>query len=628
MEIVRVFVSMPNGTIYESDSDHRQNVVAAGVRQRPSQKWWSGPTDVPRVYYQKKDPDDRGPVVTPDFAKVERERMAREIRERELGRRAMLRFNRHRVRNLLMRNTMAKELAEERLADVRRAEMFAQPTGRHDPNPYESDSTAREYDQLVDRRDGTRVTLIQRDREVAVASINYARSIMHFAKRLVLSMPIDEAIDALKAVRANRAFPPQADPLDEWDAAMRSPNFIGYLQATHGKRSRDITLLQQEERLYKARVNIWYAEQEARREAEESERHAQECDPFAAYVGARDVFGDPIPRPVPVRQPATLDAGRRHNMHIRHTITVATKLIPAFAHQKTKLLLTRLGWNSTMVVTGDPAQTDLLPDLSGLATIAETAVTLEKSGPRLAELARSGLTAMQVYEHLVIDDLRLACDVLRPVWEEADHADGFCSLEVAPSLAHDTEQTMDQARSLWERVGRPNLMIKIPGTDEGAPAIEEMIYEGRNINVTLLFSVDAYEKIAEAYIRGLERRHEEGLSLDVHSVASFFVSRVDTEVDKRLAAIGREDLQGTAAVANARAAYQAFERLFRGERFARLAAAGASVQRPLWASTGVKDPAYPDTLYVSDLVAEGVVTAEIHAISPGRVDERLSFLAA
>ena len=344
MEIVRVFVSMPNGTIYESDSDHRQNVVAAGVRQRPSQKWWSGPTDVPRVYYQKKDPDDRGPVVTPDFAKVERERMAREIRERELGRRAMLRFNRHRVRNLLMRNTMAKELAEERLADVRRAEMFAQPTGRHDPNPYESDSTAREYDQLVDRRDGTRVTLIQRDREVAVASINYARSIMHFAKRLVLSMPIDEAIDALKAVRANRAFPPQADPLDEWDAAMRSPNFIGYLQATHGKRSRDITLLQQEERLYKARVNIWYAEQEARREAEESERHAQECDPFAAYVGARDVFGDPIPRPVPVRQPATLDAGRRHNMHIRHTITVATKLIPAFAHQKTKLLLTRLGW--------------------------------------------------------------------------------------------------------------------------------------------------------------------------------------------------------------------------------------------------------------------------------------------
>ena len=167
-------------------------------------------------------------------------------------------------------------------------------------------------------------------------------------------------------------------------------------------------------------------------------------------------------------------------------------------------------------------------------------------------------------------DVQLGCDVLRPVWEEADHADGFVSLEVEPALAHDTDGTLAQARDYWQRVDRPNLLIKIPGTEEGVPAIEEAIASGINVNVTLLFSVEAYTAIAEAYIRGMERRLDAGESMDVHSVASFFVSRVDTEVDKRLAASGNEELRGIAAIANARAAYVRYKELFLGERFARL----------------------------------------------------------
>src|SRR2546421_5218081 len=226
---------------------------------------------------------------------------------------------------------------------------------------------------------------------------------------------------------------------------------------------------------------------------------------------------------------------------------------------------------------------------------------------QLRELAERGLGPKQIYDEIAIKDVQLAADVLRPVWEEADHADGFVSLEVSPYLAHETEQTLEQAREYWKRVDRPNLMIKIPGTDEGVPAIEQAIAEGINVNVTLLFAVDAYRKVAEAYIRGLERRAEEGKSLDVHSVASFFVSRVDTEDDKRLAALGKESLQGTAALANARAAHQRLKQIFQGDRFAKLAEAGAPVQRPLWASTGVKNPHYPETKYVDGLVAPHTV---------------------
>src|SRR3954471_21016259 len=179
----------------------------------------------------------------------------------------------------------------------------------------------------------------------------------------------------------------------------------------------------------------------------------------------------------------------------------------------------------------------------------------------LEAMAKEGHDAREIYDEIVVEDLQLATDVLRPVYDSLDGADGFVSLEVHPTLARDTEGTLEQAREYWGRVDRPNLFIKIPGTDEGVPAIEQAIYEGININITLLFSVDAYVKVAEAYIRGLERRHEEGKDLRVASVASFFVSRVDTEVDKRLEKLGREDLQGTAAVANARAAYLRFKEI-------------------------------------------------------------------
>ena len=226
---------------------------------------------------------------------------------------------------------------------------------------------------------------------------------------------------------------------------------------------------------------------------------------------------------------------------------------------------------------------------------------------QIAELSENGLTAREIYDEIAILDVQLAADVLRPAWDEQDHDDGFVSLEVEPGLAHDTEGTLRQAKEYWDRVDRPNLMVKIPGTEEGVQAIEDAIAAGINVNVTLLFSVESYTAIAEAYIRGIQRRHDAGESLDVHSVASFFVSRVDTEVDKRLAELGREDLFGIAAVANARAAYQRFNELFKGERFAELREAGAFLQRPLWASTGVKDPRYPETKYVEELVAPHTV---------------------
>ena len=225
----------------------------------------------------------------------------------------------------------------------------------------------------------------------------------------------------------------------------------------------------------------------------------------------------------------------------------------------------------------------------------------------IEKLAGEGLDAVAIYLNLAIKDVQMACDVMAPVHEETGGKDGFVSLEVEPALAHDTEGTLQQARELWKEVDRPNVMIKIPGTEAGLPAIEDAIADGINVNVTLLFSVESYETVTEAYIKGLERRHEAGESLDVHSVASFFVSRVDSEVDKRLEALGREDLQGQAAIANAQAAYMSFKRIFYGDRFAALRDAGAPVQRPLWASTGVKNPSYPETKYVDELLAPDTV---------------------
>jgi transaldolase/glucose-6-phosphate isomerase len=226
---------------------------------------------------------------------------------------------------------------------------------------------------------------------------------------------------------------------------------------------------------------------------------------------------------------------------------------------------------------------------------------------QIEELARTGALARAIYQDIAIQDVQEAADVLRSVFDDLDGDDGYVSLEVDPDLAFDSDRTIAQAREYWARVDRPNVMIKIPGTTECLPAIEQAIYEGINVNVTLLFSTEAYVTVAEAYVKGLERRHAEGKDLDMRSVASFFVSRVDSEVDKRLEAIGREDLQGQAAVANARAAYQRFEEIFHGERFAELRAAGAHVQRPLWASTGVKNPAYKETKYVEELVGPDTV---------------------
>jgi transaldolase / glucose-6-phosphate isomerase len=226
---------------------------------------------------------------------------------------------------------------------------------------------------------------------------------------------------------------------------------------------------------------------------------------------------------------------------------------------------------------------------------------------QLAQCARAGRSTREIYQELAIKDIQDGCDVLRSVYDETNGYDGYVSFEVDPDLAFDTEKTMEQAREYWRRVDRPNLMIKIPGTDEGVPAIEQMIYEGLNINVTLLFAVAAYERVAEAFIRGLERRREEGKSVDMQSVASFFVSRVDSEVDKRLEAAGNTSLLGRAGLANARAAYRRYQAIFHGERFAALRDAGASVQRPLWASTGVKNPRYSDTMYIDGLVGPETV---------------------
>jgi transaldolase / glucose-6-phosphate isomerase len=225
----------------------------------------------------------------------------------------------------------------------------------------------------------------------------------------------------------------------------------------------------------------------------------------------------------------------------------------------------------------------------------------------LRALARENLDSETIYEHIAIRDVQLAANVLAGVHRETNGRDGFVSLEVSPDLAHDTEGTLEQVRAFWRRVNRGNVMIKIPGTPEGAPAIEQALYEGINVNVTLLFSVAAYERVAEAYLRALERRQNEDLSLDVNSVASFFVSRVDTAVDRQLEAVGRSELAGTAALANARAAYRRFKEIFAGPRWEGLRHAGAAVQRPLWASTGVKNPHYPDTMYVDGLVGPHTV---------------------
>jgi transaldolase len=216
---------------------------------------------------------------------------------------------------------------------------------------------------------------------------------------------------------------------------------------------------------------------------------------------------------------------------------------------------------------------------------------------------------------MAMDDIRGACGVLKPVYDTSRGGDGYVSLEVSPKLAHDTDGTIDAARSIHQQVDQPNLLVKIPGTEAGVPAIQQMISEGRNINVTLIFSLPRYGEVIEAYLSGLEAFAATGGDLStVHSVASFFVSRVDTEVDRRLDNLGdklpaadHDALAGRAAVAQAKLAYQLFEGRFSGPRWEALAGAGAHRQRPLWASTSTKNPAYPDLLYVDSLVGPHTV---------------------
>ena len=229
---------------------------------------------------------------------------------------------------------------------------------------------------------------------------------------------------------------------------------------------------------------------------------------------------------------------------------------------------------------------------------------------QIADCARLGMTVDETVRSITTHDVRAACDVLRPVVDATGGTDGRVSIEVDPRSAHDEAKTVAEAKLLWWMVDRPNLFIKIPATDEGIPAITAVIAAGISVNVTLIFSLERYRQVIEAYLAGLEQRVAAGGSLDgLESVASFFVSRVDSEIDNRLEKIGESTavLRGRAGVANARLAYREFEKAFSSDRWAALAAEGARKQRPLWASTGVKNPAYPDTLYISELIAADTV---------------------
>ena len=242
---------------------------------------------------------------------------------------------------------------------------------------------------------------------------------------------------------------------------------------------------------------------------------------------------------------------------------------------------------------------------------------------QVLDLARRGVAVDEAVRMITTYNVRWACDVLRPVYEETDGVDGRVSIEVDPRLAHDTASTVAEARQLWWLVDRPNLFVKIPATEAGLPAIADCLAEGISINITLIFSKARYEAVMEAFLNGMERAGAAGRELStVASVASLFVSRLDTAVDEQLDQFGTSEaarLRGQAAIANARTVFAAYERLFTGARWKALAARGARPQRPLWASTGVKDPAYEDTRYVEQLVTAGVVNtmpeAILHAVA-------------
>ena len=265
--------------------------------------------------------------------------------------------------------------------------------------------------------------------------------------------------------------------------------------------------------------------------------------------------------------------------------------------------MTRSGELSALIDDG-------LRGMTSNPTIFEQALASEDYDDELAELSSSPRTERDLFEVLAVEDVREAADVLRRVSDSSQGADGFVSLEVSPSLGRDTEGSVTEARRLWKAVDRPNVMIKIPGTREGWPAIERCLGEGININITLLFSLEHYKAVVEAYLRALEARVERGQPIDrLASVASFFVSRVDTEVDKRIQALGGRllDLRGKVAIAGARLAYATFLEITASERWRKLEAKGARKQRLLWASTGTKNPEYSDVLYVESLIGPDTV---------------------
>ena len=261
---------------------------------------------------------------------------------------------------------------------------------------------------------------------------------------------------------------------------------------------------------------------------------------------------------------------------------------------------------------GDLAARDHVVGVTTNPTIFSRAITHSDAyGAQIRDLSARGVDVGEALRSLTTFDVRWACDVLRPVYDATGGTDGRVSIEVDPRLAHDTEATIAEARALWWLVDRPNLFVKIPAARQGLPAIAACLAEGISINVTLIFSLERYDAVMNAFLDGMERARQAGRDLpEVRSVASLFVSRVDTEIDSRLDKIGTSEaagLRGRAAIANARLAYKHYERVFSSPRWTALRDAGATRQRPLWASTSVKDPAYPDTRYVTDLVAPGVV---------------------
>jgi transaldolase len=278
----------------------------------------------------------------------------------------------------------------------------------------------------------------------------------------------------------------------------------------------------------------------------------------------------------------------------------------------------------TILKNGDLARRirdDALTGVTSNPTIFEKALAEGTAyDDQLTALSADGtLEPAQVFEAVETDDVRAACDILRGVYDATDGKDGFVSIEVSPTVANDTAGTLAEARRLWKTVGRPNVMVKVPGTAAGAVAVQTLITEGVNVNITLLFSLDAYARVIEAYQVGLTERVKAGQPVQrVASVASFFVSRVDTEVDKRLDAKGAAfaHLKGKAAVANAKLAYGLFLERFAGPTWDALAKAGARVQRPLWASTSTKNPSYRDVMYVEDLIGPDTV----NTMPPATID--------